>query len=65
MITSISNLTQKARETAGTSKAYSNKKDRKKKCSSSQEAPARIRNQKRKNEKGPLYNECKQREKLL
>jgi len=44
MITSISYLTKKTRETVGTNKAYSNKKNGKNKYSSSQEAPIRTRN---------------------
>jgi len=44
MITSISDLTKKAREIADTNKAYFNKKNEKNKYSSSQEAPIRTRN---------------------
>ena len=62
--TSITDIAQKAESTTGTSRIYSNERDRKNKCNSSQKPPARIRRERR-NKKGPLCNVCRQREELL
>jgi len=55
---SISSVAQEAGNTVGTSKAYSNGRGRKNKCSSSQESSVRARWKKRRNEKGLLCDRC-------
>jgi len=49
-------VAKEAKNTTGTSKAYSNGRNRKNKCSSSQKPPARIRRQRRRNMKKFLCN---------
>jgi len=58
-------VTKEAGSTTDTSKAHSNKRDRKNKYSSGQKPPVRARRQRRRNKKKSLCNRCRQRKKLL
>ena len=60
MNTSISSVVQETGDIAGTNRAYSNRRDKKNKHSSSQEPPVRIRKERRRrNKERFLYNEYK------